>query len=137
MSFSPVENGPVPRDGTQIALSKTVISIMDKRSELRLEKQLLVNIDKTGFESMGLTSNISKNGMLITTTEVLPLNCEVSILLGVADETFALKGQVIWSREWNGGSSSSHDTRAAAGIKILEAPGQYIKYVEEILSHCN
>jgi hypothetical protein len=60
---------------------------MSNRNEVRLDKKLLVNIGKDGFESMGLTSNISKNGLFVTTTEVLPLpvESEVSILIGAAD----------------------------------------------------
>jgi Tfp pilus assembly protein PilZ len=108
----------------------------ERRNETRLEKQLLVNISKDdGFESMGLTSNLSKEGMFIATPDVLPLNCEVSILLGIADETFTLKGRVIWSQEWSNGASS--DVQAAAGIKILAAPEQYFKYVENMVSQSN
>jgi Tfp pilus assembly protein PilZ len=108
----------------------------DKRSEKRVEKQLLVNISKDdGFESMGLTWNLSKEGLFIATAEELPLDCEVSILIGIADETFTLKGKVIWSKEWSNGASS--DVRAAAGIKIMDAPEQYFKYVENMLSSSN
>lgn len=105
----------------------------EKRSEKRVEKQLLVNISKDdGFEIMGLTSNLSKDGMFIATAEELPLNCEVSILIGVADETITLKGQVIWSKEWSNGGSS--DVQSAAGIKILDAPDQYLKFLENMPS---
>jgi len=108
----------------------------EKRNEIRLEKQLLVNISKDdGFESMGLTSNLSKEGMLIGTAEMLPLNCEVSILMGIANDTITLKGQVIWSKEWSNGASS--DIQAAAGIKIIDAPEQYLKFVESMLSSAN
>ncbi|MGD2085102.1 MAG: PilZ domain-containing protein [Candidatus Aminicenantes bacterium] len=108
----------------------------EKRSEKRLEKQLLVNISKDdGFESMGLTSNLSKDGLFIATAEKLPPDCEVSILIGIADETFTLKGKVIWSKEWSNGASS--DVQAAAGIKIINAPEQYLKFVENMLSSSN
>ena len=103
----------------------------ERRNETRLEKQMLVNISKdNGFESMGLTSNISLRGMFIATPEILPLNCEVSILLGIADETFNLKGRVIWSRQWSNVATS--DVQAATGIKITDAPEKYYKYVENM-----
>ena len=106
----------------------------EKRSEIRVEKQLLVNISKDdGFEIMGLTSNLSKDGMFIA--EELPLHCEVSILIGVADETMTLKGQVIWCKEWSNGGSS--DVQSAAGIKIIDAPNQYFKFLENMLSSSN
>jgi Tfp pilus assembly protein PilZ len=108
----------------------------ERRNEIRLEKQLLVNISQDdGFESMGLISNLSKEGMFIATPEVLPLNCEVSILIGIADETITLKGQVIWSHEWSNGACS--DVQAAAGIKIIDAPDQYFKCVENMVSSSN
>lgn len=105
----------------------------EKRSEPRLEKQLLVNISKNdGFESMGITSNISKEGMFISTREMLPLNSEVSILIGIEDETITLKGQVIWSHELSNGNSG--DVQNAAGIKIIEAPDRYFIFLDQIYS---
>lgn len=110
--------------------------VEERRSEKRVEKQLLVNISKDdGFEIMGLTLNLSKEGMFIATAEVLPTNCEVSILVGIADETITLKGHVLWSQEWSNGASS--DVQAAAGIKIIDAPDHYFKYVEHMLSSSN
>jgi hypothetical protein len=103
-----------------------------ERNEVRLENKLLVNIAIENFESMGLTSNISKNGLSIATTEVLPVKSEVSILIGIADETFTLKGEVIWSKKSSDPSSS--DANIVTGIKITEAPDKYFKYVEELLS---
>ena len=108
----------------------------EKRNEIRVEKQLLVNISKdNGFESMGLTSNLSKEGMSIGTAEELPPDCEVSILMGIADETITLKGKVLWSKEWS--TDASSDIQAAAGIKIIDAPDQYLKFVENIISSSN
>jgi Tfp pilus assembly protein PilZ len=107
----------------------------EKRNERRLEQKLLVDISNNGLESMGMTTNISRNGMFIVTTQVLAINSDVSILLGAADETFALKGQVIWSREWS--EPSAGDVQAAVGIKIVEASEGYLKYVERVLSQGN
>ena len=107
----------------------------EKRVETRLEKKLLVNIDKGGFDSIGLTANISKTGMFIATTEVFPINCEVQILIGIADETYTVKGLVIWSQEWENGASN--DVQAAVGVRILEAPPQYLNYVEKVNTQCN
>ncbi|UCH96989.1 MAG: PilZ domain-containing protein [Candidatus Aminicenantes bacterium] len=101
----------------------------ERRTETRLEKSLLVNISKDdGYESMGLTANISKQGMFITSPDILPINSEVSILIGIADETFTVKGRVIWSQEWSNGASS--DVQAASGIQIIDAPNQYFKFLE-------
>ena len=108
----------------------------ERRYETRLEKRLLVNISKDdGYESMGLTANISKQGMFIATPEIIPLNSEVLIMMGIADETFTLKGVVIWSHEWRDASSS--DVQAAIGIRIVDPPEQYIAYLDRVDSQSN
>lgn len=106
---------------------------MSNRNEVRLDKKLLVNIGKDGFESMGLTSNISKNGLFVATTEVLPVESEVSILIGIADETFTLKGRVMWSKESI--DDSTGEAGVATGIQILEAPPQYLAFVDKMLAN--
>jgi Tfp pilus assembly protein PilZ len=107
---------------------------MERRKEPRVVKKLLVNLDKEGYEGMGLTANISKKGMFIATTEILPIDSEVSILVGIADETYTLKGRVMWVKEWPDGDAPSEDVQSAMGVEILEAPSQYTEYVENMLS---
>ena len=104
----------------------------EERNEVRLENKLLVNIDQEGFESMGLTENISKTGMSVITTTVLPIKSSVSLQIGVADDTFLLKGEVMWSKKNT--DSSSGNGSALTGVKITEAPEPYLKYVEKLLS---
>ena len=106
--------------------------MMKERSETRLEKKLLVNIDKDGMETMGLTANISRHGMFVATTEFFPLDSEVSILIGVADETLTVKGKVIWIQE---GAPGASDAGVATGIKITEAPEAYFDLVDKMLSN--
>lgn len=101
----------------------------EERNEVRLENKLLVNIDQEGFESMGLTENISKTGMSVITTTVLPIKSAVLLQLGVADDTFSLKGEVMWSKE----DSSSGNGNALTGIKLTDAPEPYLKYVDKLL----
>lgn len=105
----------------------------NNRNEVRLDKKLLVNIGKDGFESMGLTSNISKTGLFVATTEILPVDSEVSILLGVADETFNLKGKVMWSKEST--DESTGEAGVATGIQIIDAPPQYLAFVDKMLAN--
>lgn len=106
---------------------------MTERHELRLENKLLVNIFQEGFESMGLTSNISRDGISVITTSVLPVNTIISLQLGVADETYLLKGEILWSKESANSPGGDGDGNALTGIKIIEAPEQYLKYVEKLL----
>ena len=103
-----------------------------ERNEERLDKKLLVNIGQEGFEGMGLTTNISQNGMSITTTDILPVNSKVTIQIGIGDETFSLEGEIMWNKD-NSGSPSDNAT-VETGIKIMEAPAQYAKCVEKFLA---
>lgn len=105
---------------------------MSNRNEIRLDKKLLVNIGKDGFESMGLTSNISKNGLFVATTEVLPVDSEVSIQIGIADETFTLKGRIMWSKDNT--DDSTDEAGVATGIQIIEAPAKYTEFVDNMLA---
>ncbi|HLP57683.1 MAG TPA: PilZ domain-containing protein [Candidatus Deferrimicrobium sp.] len=105
---------------------------MSNRNEIRLDKKLLVNIGKDGFESMGLTSNISKNGLLVATTEVFPVDSEVSIQIGIGDETFTLKGRIMWSKDNTG--DSADEAGIATGIQVTEAPAKYTEIVDKMLS---
>lgn len=107
----------------------------ERRIEERLDRKLLVNISIDGLESMGLTANISKKGMFIAAAEMFPINSEVSILLGIADETFSLKGMVMWTHE--SPDTPSTDVRVATGIKIIEAPEEYFNFVEKAHSKPN
>lgn len=80
---------------------------------------------------MGLTANISRDGISVITTTALPVKTIISLQLGVADDTYLLKGEVLWSKE--SGNSPGGDGSALTGIKIMEAPAQYLKYVEKLL----
>ena len=103
----------------------------ERRNETRVEKHFLVNISKdNGFEIMGLTLNLSLRGMFIAIPQLLPLNCEVLILLGIADKTISMKGRVIWSRQWS--NSVSDDVQVATGVKITDTTGQYIECVKRM-----
>jgi hypothetical protein len=104
----------------------------EERNEVRLENKLLVNIDQEGFESMGLTENISKNGISVITTSVLPINTAVYLQIGVADNTFSLKGKVKWSKKSS--DSSAGNGNALTGIEITDAPEPYLMYVEKLLA---
>lgn len=104
---------------------------MEHRTETRVCKKLLLNIDKEGFEGMGLTSNISRNGMFITTMEVFPENSEVSILLGIGDDTYPLKGKVVWSREFP--ETEPDDVGGRTGIRITDAPQTYLELINTML----
>lgn len=103
---------------------------MKKRSEKRIKKKLLVHVGENGFEQMGITANISASGMCIATTEIFPLQSEILIWIAAADDIFALKGLVIWSR--NREVRAFEGIPAGVGIKIKESVPGYAQFIETL-----
>lgn len=103
---------------------------MERRYNERVKKSLLVSISRNGFEGMGVTANVSRGGMLVATTEKLPEHSEVLLLVGIKDDTFQVRGEVIWCRNSFEGPG---DIRCGSGVRITDAPEGYLDYVEKVL----
>lgn len=100
---------------------------MKDRREERLSKKLMISFRENGFDGLGLTLNISKCGMCIFSETNLPGHQEISLSIAVPGEIFNMKGEVMWCAA----SDSVEDTLPEhIGIKILEAPSDYINFVE-------
>jgi hypothetical protein len=102
---------------------------MMKRKEKRLTKKLMVSFTENGFDGLGLTQNISRFGMCIASEIELPSRHEVTVSLAIPGEVLDLKGEVMWCREVGDQLDNIPDH---IGIKILEAPPEYLNYVEFI-----
>jgi len=100
---------------------------MKKRREKRIEKSLLVQISEDGFEQLGVTANISQNGMCIATTEILPAQSECCVWIAAGDNVYALKGQVVWNMKKEAVDADA--VQAGIGIKINEAEPGYFHYI--------
>ena len=102
---------------------------MAKRRENRLNKKLMVSFDDEGFDTLGLTDNISKFGMRIDSNKMVPQHQEVIVSIAVPGEVFELKGEVMWCNEAEDQEDSIPDS---IGIKITEAPAEYLNYIEYV-----
>jgi PilZ domain-containing protein len=100
--------------------------MMNKR-ESRINKKLMVSFSENGYDGLGLTQNISKYGMCIASEIEIQSPREILLSIAVPGEVLNLKGEVVWCRELDG---NSHNIPDQLGIKILEAPVEYINYVE-------
>ena len=60
----------------------------DSRKEQRLAKNYIVHVGVEGFEGVALTSNISRNGMLVIFHEKIPLDEEKELEILIAAENF-------------------------------------------------
>ena len=101
-----------------------------KKREKRTDKSLLVNISQGGYEELGLTSNISKNGLFIAAPEIFPDKQEISVWIAVGNDIFQVKGEVRWSVRSNGAFAGN--LAGGMGIKIRKAPEEFRKYVENL-----
>lgn len=107
-----------------------ILIIMNKRIEKRLDKSLLAYSDGEGDALLGIISNISKNGIYIETNTAVDPENEISFVLAVYNELYHLKGEVRWTKHPE--ESSPEDIQPGMGIRITEAPVEYLNYVEYI-----
>lgn len=89
----------------------------------------MVNLSDDGIDSLGLTHNLSKNGLRINSRIDFPGQKELELSIAVPGSFFDLKGEVMWCKKLGNRES---DTPEAIGIKITEAPPGYLNYVEYI-----
>lgn len=102
----------------------------DKRLDRRVDKKLMINLNNNGVDILGLTSNLSKHGMCCMTSEIeLPKSHEIALSIAVPGEIFTLKGEVVWCKRSSENGGIIPD---AIGIRITEAPSEYLNYIEFI-----
>jgi hypothetical protein len=102
---------------------------MAKRKEERVNKKLIVSFDSQGFDNLGLTKDISKYGMCIASNKKVTESRDITVSIAVPGEVFNLKGEVIWCNESENKDDSIPDS---IGIRITEAPSEYLNYIEYI-----
>lgn len=100
-----------------------------KRNEVRVEKKLMVNLSDDGYDCLGLTNNLSKYGMCVNSKTAFPDQKELELSIAVPSGVYDLKGEVIWCKDIG---ENENNTPEAIGIKITEAPPDYLNYVEYI-----
>ena len=103
---------------------------MKKRNETRLKKSLLAYTNKDDFELLGVISNISRNGVFIESSKNYELGNEISFVLAIYDELYQIKGEIRWKKSDD--SSAVANISTGLGIRITEAPVEYLNYVEYI-----
>ena len=102
-----------------------------QRVEKRINKNLLVNISANNFEQVGLTGNVSAGGLLLVTSNSVPDQKDVSILIAAGDELFDITGDVKWMLICP--EDKSDNIANKLGIKIKSAPEEYIDYIEKLI----
>jgi Tfp pilus assembly protein PilZ len=101
-----------------------------RRSEKRIKKNLLVYRDNGGFELIGVSANISKNGLFIESPYTIDIDNELLLAVAIDKELFKLKGEIKWLKSPD--DKYPEHIPAGMGIRITEAPVEYLNYVEYV-----
>ncbi|MCP4216744.1 MAG: PilZ domain-containing protein, partial [bacterium] len=70
---------------------------------------------------------ISRYGISLSSEQEVIPDREVEISIAVPGDVFTLKGEVVWCKKSTNGSTDIPDD---IGIKIVEAPAEYLNYLE-------
>lgn len=112
-------------------------TLPDQRTEYRLTGRARVTLELEAADSVsGLegrqlvsyTTDLSANGIRLTTSEELPLQAllPTAVVLDGSDTVFNLTGEVVWC---NAQDASSW----AVGLKILESDGtSFVEWIEAV-----
>lgn len=101
-----------------------------KRSERRIKKNLLVYRENGGFEVLGMSANISKNGLFIESPYTIGIDSELLLAVAVEKDLFKLKGEIKWLKTPD--DKYPENIPAGMGIRITEAPVEYLNFVEYV-----
>jgi len=100
-------------------------NMMEKRAYPRIPSNLYVKILVNGAMFSGIATNISKNGMSLKTTRILPVSARGKILL-LLDRVFTIRMTVTRFRTLNNESCE-------LGVEISGAQIDYISLIERIM----
>lgn len=101
---------------------------MNQRIDKRLKKSLLAYSNGDSTNLLGVISNISRNGIYVESSVVYNPESELSLVLAVFNELYHVKGVVRWVKR--PGDKLPTDIPIGMGIRITEAPDDYLNYVE-------
>lgn len=104
---------------------------MEKRVDKRLNKNLLVYVKEDGLNLLGVASNVSKNGLFVESIRVFPETSELAFVLAISNDLYHMKGEVAWNNNDDNGKDKSVGP-SGMGIRITEAPVEYLNYINYI-----
>ncbi len=114
-------------------------STSEKRQHRRVHKSCEVEFYANGKTYRGLSDNVSMDGLLISTYNLLALQSVVTITVHLPDSsTGGLKGRVRRVHKVTGSAADSEQTlESSMGIEIMERDSNYIKFFMSLLSSSN
>lgn len=102
-----------------------------ERLQRRISKNLLAKVTTSTREFFGFVRDISKTGMAMGCNRNLDLGETLNITLNMPDaRTVEMTGRVVWKRE----QSSLSKNHYQIGVRITQAPEEFHRHVENLLS---
>ncbi len=108
--------------GLEITLSPGIYTEKERRKSKRIKKNIMLKIN----HELGLLSDISGDGIRLSTTKV-PTNPNVQIKLKIDEHTFDLKGIIRWQKK-----KPSFSNMKEIGVSIEDAPEEYYRLLDEL-----
>ena len=102
---------------------------MKKKRAQRVKKKLMVSFSDNGFDGLGMTENISGDGLCVESDIEFPTQHEIILSIAVPGEIFSLKGEVVWYKECR---KKGVDIPDLMGIRLTDTPMEYVNYIEYI-----
>lgn len=103
----------------------------EKRKKTRVSRRLEVKFNLNS-ENTAITSDLSENGMFITTCKGVEPGSEIDIRLHLPNsEALSIRGKVVRHIKSAPGVGSS--TQKGMGVELVSPPTDYISFVQSLL----
>jgi hypothetical protein len=99
---------------------------MEKRAFKRVPTHLPVKYTCDNSQYSGIAENISENGMFIKTNNFLPCDNTVEIIILLKEQISRVSASIRRIEKIT-------STDFAVGVKLIDTPDSYIKYVRSLL----
>jgi Tfp pilus assembly protein PilZ len=101
---------------------------VDKRSEGRAKKRVMVKYGIEKTDRTAFTKNISETGLCLKTNHVFKPGSTVQIELHMPDRTFSMWGRVAWAKKVP--PNLAHVLDCGMGLSFVDPSPEWLEYYE-------
>jgi hypothetical protein len=95
--------------------------------EQRHLRSFVVRYGENRADNPGMTGDLSKGGLFIVTSKLMPQGRSVKLLLSLEGYTVPLQGKVAWVR-----STAEPGRPVGMGVRLQSPPNLYIRYIRSL-----
>lgn len=104
----------------------------ERRTCERKSKRFMVRFGVDEATNLGFTTDLSRVGLFIKTTSVLPVGSHVRVILTLPDDTtLPLNGTVVWNKKIPA-SLSRVILKSGIAVLLEEPPSDYVRFLESL-----